>query len=217
MMTATPSSKAVCEPSQRDETYGSNLAQYLVDLHDAQATFDFCGGMMFQLVLSSKLREHLRNVAQTNGGENQPVLFDASKPRMHQIPSYEQSAAADNVRVFHGREIRQVSDAAGGMGMVLQLSLAGAEDPEGWTSAEIEGYDGWKHDVRRVWRNGERLEEEGFVGFNKRFGEKAYTLNHRFYLHLDRAGSMWLAAEDGCEGTPASSPRSKNLFSSLFG
>lgn len=221
MMTAT----TVCEPSQREETYGSNLAQYLVDLHDAQSTFDFCGGMMFQLVLSHRLREHLlRNVAAqttTAGAEQQqPVLFDASQSRMHQIPGYEPSAAADSVRTFHGREIRQVRDAAGGMGMVLQLSLAGSgvdDDPEGWTAAEIEGYDGWKHDRGRVWRNGDRLEEEGFVGFKQQFGEQAHTLNHRFYFHLDRSGALWLAAEDGCEGTPASSPRSRNLFSALFG
>ena len=231
-MKAASLSSNLCEPSER-EMYGSNLAQYLIDLHDARATFDFCGGMMFQLVLTNQLREHLRNVASKNMKENslqqqqqqqqQPVLFDASRPRMHLIPEYEPSAKADNVRIFHGREIRQVPDATGGMGMVLQLSLArtttaeAENDPEGWTSAEFNGYDGWKHDVGRVWRNGDRLEEEGFAGFKKKFGDEAYTLNHRFYLHLDRSGSLWLAAEDGCEGTPATSPRSRNVLSALFG
>lgn len=36
-----------------------NWARYLVDCNDAKATFDFCGGMMFQLVLSDKLRSRL--------------------------------------------------------------------------------------------------------------------------------------------------------------
>jgi hypothetical protein len=38
-------------PSERRSHYNadSNVAQYLVDLHDNKATFDFCGGMMFQL------------------------------------------------------------------------------------------------------------------------------------------------------------------------
>ena len=39
------------EPASRNEHYKDNLAQYLVDLHDAKATFDFCGGMMFQVRL----------------------------------------------------------------------------------------------------------------------------------------------------------------------
>ena len=37
---------AVADPVERDAKYGSplNAAQYLVDLHDAKAPFDFCGG-----------------------------------------------------------------------------------------------------------------------------------------------------------------------------
>eukprot|EP01044_Picomonas_judraskeda_P005416 COSAG03_NODE_510_length_7290_cov_66.012229_1_plen_79_part_10 len=38
------------DPSARDATYTGNWAKYLVDLHDARATFDFCGGMMFQVL-----------------------------------------------------------------------------------------------------------------------------------------------------------------------
>ena len=34
------------QPAARDKQYQGNFAQYLVDLHDANATFDFCGGMM---------------------------------------------------------------------------------------------------------------------------------------------------------------------------
>jgi len=197
----------------------NNVAQYLVDLHDSKATFDFCGGMLFQLVLTDKLREHLVKVSSssspTKDAEDykQPVVFDASYPRMHQIPAYPfNSAQADNVRVFHGREIRQAREAAGGMGMVLQLSLANGDDPEGWTPAEIRGYDGWKHDAGRVWRNGDQLEREGLVGFKNKFGEQAYTLNHRFYWHLDQSGAIWLAAEDGCEGTPVQA-QGRSFFS----
>ena len=31
-----------------------------MDLHDTKGTFDFCGGMMFQLVLSEKLRSRFK-------------------------------------------------------------------------------------------------------------------------------------------------------------
>lgn len=205
------------EPAQRDARYGKDTAQYLVDLHDSKATFDFCGGMLFQLVLSEKLRDHLVKVS---AGDNdaQPVIFDATKPRMHQIANYEQSATADNIRTFHGREIRKVPDAAGGMNFVLQLSLANGDDPEGWTPQELEGYDGWGHDSGRVWRAGNRLEDEGFASFKERFGPEAFALHHRFYLHFDRGDRMWLSAEDGCEGTPArGSPSVFAPLTNLFG
>jgi hypothetical protein len=57
-------------PTERDAYYGQplNVAQYLVDLHDNRATFNFCGGMMFQLVLSQKLRDHLITVSRREGG-----------------------------------------------------------------------------------------------------------------------------------------------------
>mmetsp|Transcript_89720 Transcript_89720/g.155282 ORF Transcript_89720/g.155282 Transcript_89720/m.155282 type:complete len:283 (-) Transcript_89720:48-896(-) len=195
---------------ERDSKYGSplNVAQYLVDLHDNKGTFDFCGGMMFQLVLSEKLRNHLSQVAESGG--DQPVVFDASKDRMAKIPGYSQTANVDSIKVFHGREIRQVSDAAGGMGMVLQLSHP-EEDPEGWTEAEVKGYDGWGHDSGRVWRKGDRLESEGFKTFRNKFGQRAFTLHHRFYLHFDGFNRLWLSAEDGCEGYPASAPAKFNV------
>ena len=76
---------------------------------------------MFQLVLSEKLKAHL------SSSENVKVgVADASKRRMYQTSNYKKSADADNTHIFHGREIRQVPTAAGGMGMVLQLSLSGA-------------------------------------------------------------------------------------------
>ena len=36
------------DPKTRVGDYDGRLAQYLVDLHDANACFNFCGGMMFQ-------------------------------------------------------------------------------------------------------------------------------------------------------------------------
>ncbi len=98
--------------------------------------------------------------------------------------------------------MRKVKNAAGGMGFVLHLSFAGAsgEDMEGWTPQEIGEYDGWGHDSSRHWRKGEELELEGFKTFRSKFGESAFTLHHRFYLHLDRQNQLWLSAEDGCEG-----------------
>jgi hypothetical protein len=199
----------VVEPAQRTAKYGSNMAEYLVDLHDAQATFDFCGGMLFQFVLSDKLREYLVHLAKpkeeeaASAKQTQPTVFGATKGRMHQLDTYQPSAAADNLEIFHGREIRQVSTAAGGMGFVLQLSLANEQDPEGWTAQEIAGYDGWGHDSGRDWRTGERLEQEGFTNVRERFGPKSFSLHHRFYLHWDAMNRLWLSAEDGCEGTPA--------------
>ena len=200
-----PSSSYLYSPSERDAHYNGNTAQYLVDLHNEKATFNFCGGMMFQLVLSEKLKTHLEGIATSSSSDEskQPVIFDASKPRMEKIPGYQLNADADNLTVFHGREIRQVPHATGGMGFVLQLSHSDETDPEGWTSAEVEGYDGWAHDSGRVWRKGDRLESEGFGDFRERFGPKSFALHHRFYLHYDQGNSMWLSAEDGCEGTPA--------------
>lgn len=204
------SSSHLYSPTERDDYYDGNIAKYLVDLHNEKATLNFCGGMMFQLVLSEKLKAHLEGIAATaatNESQSQPVVFDANKPRMENIPGYKPTSDADNLTVFHGREIRSVPQASGGMGFVLQLSHSNNDenenDPEGWTSAEVDGYDGWAHDSGRVWRKGDRLESEGFTDFRSRFGPKSFALHHRFYLHYDRGNSMWLSAEDGCEGTPA--------------
>ena len=234
---AAAAAAAMVDPSQRDARYGNNIAQYLVDLHDSKATFDFCGGMMFQLVLSPALREHLVDVSTAAAASSsdpalaqkqQPVVFDASHNRMFRLPMYDQSAFADNVHLFHGREIRNVPRASGGMGLVLHLSLANnysnnnnnnndaGNDPEGWTRNEIQGYDGWGHDVGRIWRQGPTLEKEGFVGFRQTFGPDAYSLHHRFYLHLDGQNRIWLSAEDGCEGTPAATGTATKARSAGF-
>jgi len=223
-MSATPMAVPI-EPSKRDAEYGRNIAKYLVDLHDAKATFDFCGGMMFQLVLTDKLRSYLENVARESDADEQPVVFDAAKSRMFNIPEYSKNGLVDNVRLFHGREVRKVPNAAGGMNFVLQLSLASSDgkndpttnDPQGWTTQEVEGYDGWGHDVGRVWRTGERLEQEGVVDFRKTFGQDSFTLCHRFYLHLDGRNRLWLSAEDGCEGTPSEGKSFLGDLSNMFG
>ena len=217
---------SLSEPSKRDELYkttdddeGSmNVAQYLLDMHDSKMTFDFCGGMMFQLVLTESLKSHLQAVSSSKKDQEQPHIFEATKSRMFQIPDYDKSATADNVRLFHGREIRKVPDAAGGMGFVLELSLANGNDPQGWTKEEIAGYDGWAHDVGRQWRTGAQYEEEGNGGFRERYGPQSFGLHHRFYLHMDNRNRMWLSAEDGCEGTPSSSgPDLMTNLSKMFG
>ena len=136
---------------------------------------------------------------------------------MQQIPNYQQTASADNVQIFHGREIRKVQDAAGGMGLVLQLSMANENDPEGWTRTEIDGYDGWGHDSGRTWRQAHQYEQEGFEKFAEKFGPSSFGLHHRFYLHFDRSKRLWLSAEDGCEGTPALSSPVRSSVSDLFG
>jgi hypothetical protein len=109
---SSSSASFVVDPKERDTQYGgNNMAQYLVDLHDSQATFDFCGGMLFQLVLSDALREHYlvqllsaaaaSSASQDNNNDHDDdnsvlAVAGASAYRMHRLSSYEQSAAADN-------------------------------------------------------------------------------------------------------------------------
>ena len=128
----------------------------------------------FQLVLTDKLRSALAQADE----HGQPTVQAAAVDRMAKMVGYTKSAEADNVATFHGREVRNVQDAAGGMGFVLQLCHT-EEDPEGWTQQEVGGYDGWGHDSQRTWRNGERLEGEGCKDFRRKFGTAAYTLHHR--------------------------------------
>ena len=199
-------SNAVYDPSERDTVYQGNYAQYLVDLDHAQATFNFCGGMMFQLSLSSMLKEYLSNIALESADlSRRPIIHAASYNKMQSLTDYSQTSNVDNIRYFHGREIRKVVGAAGGRGFVLQLSLSALDgendkDPEGWTSEEIAMYDGWGHDSGRQWRKVKDWEKEGVVGFREKYGEAAYGLHHRFYFHLDAKNHFWLSAEDGCEG-----------------
>ena len=198
---------AMYDPATRDTVYGGNYAKYLVDLHDARATFDFCGGMFFQLSLSPRLRERLSAVARDkNKQSQQPVVYDARVSRMSQMPGYERSSNADNCRVFHGREVRKVQGAEGGFGFVLHLSDAEEGDAEGWSEAERRDYDGWGHDSNRNWRKLAIWQKEGVSGFREKFGPDCFGLHHRFYLHKDRANNIWLSAEDGCEGVVKKAP-----------
>lgn len=129
------------------------------------------------------------------------------------------------------------------MGFVLQLSYAdpsgtledvssssvagkGADaawngspvDPQGWSKEEIATYDGWRSDQFRQWRKCSMYEGEGYSTFGSEFGNEAFGLNHRFFLHLDNQNRMWLSAEDGCEGTPADgNSLMKKLGGMLFG
>ena len=149
-------------------TSTGNIAKNIVDLHDRRATFDFCGGMMFQLVLSGKLREELVKVAKS--GDRDVSVYEASIDRMSKMPKYSQSAEADNLQIFHGREVRKVPSAAGGMGFVLQLTSQN-DDPEGWTPQEKLEYNGWAHDSGRHWRMGEELTKEGYSSFRYKHTE----------------------------------------------
>ncbi len=156
--------------------------------------------MMFQLVLSEKLHVRLSAVAGAGAADQQqPIVFDAQATRMQSIPHYRQCADADNVRVFHGREVRQVQGASGGMGFAIHLSDTDG-DPEGWAPQELADYNGWGHDSGRPWRDLKRWESDGVRNLKAKFGEAAFGLHHRFFLHLDGANRFWLSAEDGCEG-----------------
>ena len=167
------------------------MAQKIVQLADAKAVFQFCGSMPFQLVLSDKLRQNLL-------GQTKPVvLYDETKTLMSQLPDYSRSAAADDICLFHGREVR---DAKGFVSsMVLQL-VASKDDPEGWSPGELADYSGWGHDSKRKWRKAAEHAKEGNPLYGGKFGAQAFGLHHRCYWHLDSQGGLWLAAEDGCEG-----------------
>ena len=56
----TATTMALHDPATREARYSSNLAQYLVELHDNRAVFDFCGGpsrfRRFSLECISQLR-----------------------------------------------------------------------------------------------------------------------------------------------------------------
>lgn len=200
-------------PEERASKYGRNTAQYLLDLDaNTSTTFNFCGGMMFGVSLSQRLKDHLGEVAEA-GEEDpmQPVIYGPEVRRMSDRPGHSQDAFADNVSLFHGREVRQAKIAAGGGGMLIHLSFAGEQngsDPEGWTEGEVEEYAGWLSDRQRRWRDHDVLQNEGFATFGDRFGNTAFTLHHKFYLHVDGGNNFWLSAEDGCEGvaTPPTPP-----------
>ena len=168
---------------------------------------------MFEFKLTDKLRARLLGVSGEGSASLQPSVADSSKRRMHQISNYEKSAHADNTVYFHGREIRNVPDAAGGRGFVLQLSDSD-DDPEGWSPQEVATYDGWGHDSGRQWRKTADWESEG-VQMREKFGDDAFGLNHRFYLHYDEQDNFWLSAEDGCEGKAAEAKR-RGYFQGLF-
>jgi hypothetical protein len=202
---ASRMSSHLYDPRARDARYAGNYAQYLVDLHDARGTFNFCGGMMFQLCLSDALRARLAAAAAGGDGAPAPVAVHAAEyKRMQMLPKYGQSADADSAVIFHGREVRQVPTAAGGMAFVLHLSDTDENDPEGWSPQEREDYNGWGHDSNRPWRKLSQWEAEGVAGFREKFGDAAYGLHHRFFLHLDKQNKFWLSAEDGCEGFASS-------------
>lgn len=88
---------------------------------------------MFQLVLTNKLKSHLQSIASSSS--KQPIIHPQSQSLMSRIPNYTKSSKANNISIFHGRELRGIQGANGGMGFVLQLSYA---DPEG-VEVEDEG------------------------------------------------------------------------------
>ena len=100
-----PPSTPLYEASKR-----ADAAQYLLDLHDSEATFDFCGGMLFQIVLTDAFRSYLQTTTQ------QITVQSANTMRMFKIADYSQSNFVDNESYFHGREIRKVPWAKGGRG-----------------------------------------------------------------------------------------------------
>ena len=59
--------------------------------------------MLFQLVLSDRLKSHLQSVASEKDGDDQPVIHPASQPLMNRVPEYRKTGKADNKTIFHVR------------------------------------------------------------------------------------------------------------------
>ncbi|KAH8062598.1 hypothetical protein JL722_3520 [Aureococcus anophagefferens] len=178
------------DPKTRVGDYDGRLAQYLVDLHDNKATFDFCGGMLFQLVLSDALRSRLLEAAEQPEAE-QPEVYDAATNRMAKMPGYAKNADADNVRLFHGREVRNVPTAAGGMNFVLHLSLANGEDAEGWSRRRSPATTAG---ATTGTRGARARPSRPRAAASPSSARRRFTLHHRFW-HLDRTNQLWLSAE----------------------
>ncbi|KAL3793576.1 hypothetical protein ACHAW5_002856 [Stephanodiscus triporus] len=176
-------------PSERDEHYGDNIARYLLDLNEEVAS-------------------------SPHDPSRQPIVRPASQSLMNRVPDYERSSHADNIYADpYGTRTTTTSTSA--VDGVVVPSGKGADsawdgravDDQGWSNEEIATYDGWRSDRVRQWRNARTYAAEGFDRFSEVFGDKAYGLNHRFFLHYDDRGRMWLCAEDGCEGTPSEGGR----------
>jgi len=205
--TPKPSNSYIVNPASRDRLYGKDkIAQYLLDLNDAKATFTFPGSSVYQLHLSDALQDHLQQAVA--GNVKAPQLLDMSHPLItkkgnKRIQDYAGGwSKADNVQLFHGREIVKVPLAKGGMQQVLQLCLAG-DDPMDWSPEECDSYDAGYTDRRyRKWKSAEDYYNEG-VPLAEIYGPDAYALHHRFYFHKDVNNCLILSAEqDGMKGVP---------------
>ena len=113
-------------------------------------------------------------------------------------------ATADNVRVFHGREVRSVPWPPGGGGWrstSASLASRAPDDPEGWT-----GERRWTSTPGGS-QTGSAGGETGRSSSRKGSRRSASDSDPRrspcttgAHLHVDDADEFWLSAEDGCEG-----------------
>jgi hypothetical protein len=87
MLPSPPTPTQLYAADARQTRYGANVARYLLDLHDHPpgATFNFCGGMMFGLVLSDALRSHLATVAANGECDPAQPVVQARSPS-HRFP-----------------------------------------------------------------------------------------------------------------------------------
>ena len=87
MLPGAPTPTQLYAADARQTRYGANVARYLVDIHDHPpgATFNFCGGMMFGLVLSDALRSHLATVAANGESDPAQPVVQARSPS-HRFP-----------------------------------------------------------------------------------------------------------------------------------
>merc|ERR1712178_368444 len=90
-----------------------------------------------------KLKEHLQQVANDGNSNSMPVVYGVDhlkgKPPIcdwSRTPGWSSPKnGADARTVFYGREIRQAPQTK--YGNAIHLSLGAADDPEGWTPAEM--------------------------------------------------------------------------------
>ena len=190
----------------------TNTAQYILDLENTYLHY-FGDQQVFLLSLSPKLKEHLQRGANDGNGNGMPVVYGLDhlkgKPSIcdwSRTPGWSSpKKGADARTVFYGREIRQAPRTR--YGNAIHLSLGAADDPEGWTPAEMkENYDFWRAiekkgesvgaaDELRRFRNDVGRALGG--GFKRRWGGGVTTKAHRFALQMYDAKTQNAANNPG--------------------
>lgn len=191
----------------------ANTAQYLLDLEKQDVYLHYCGPkQLFSLRFSPKFKAYLQDAARGQGATQMPVVYSVSdlSPQgtfnwgAASVPRWSATSGADSKHVFYGREIRDAQNAL--YGNSIHLVLGPEEDPEGWTSAEMDenrkfgnailnGMSVGAADQYRQFRKG--VAPALGSDFVNQFGAGVTTKAHRFALQMYSADSQSEAHEPG--------------------